>query len=599
MQNAQTYLEIIKSRGERRLELKRVYRNLRNRELFLHAYGKLYANDGALTPGVNPSDTVDDMSLTRIDRIIKELEAGTYHWNPSRRAYLRKDNGKYRPLGMPGWEDKLLQEVLRVVLSAYYEPQFSNSSHGFRPGRGCHTALNTIRHKWIGTKWFIEGDIRGCFDEIDRNKLLSVIAQNIKDERLIKLLRQMLETGYMDDWKYHQTYSGTPQGNVISPLLANIYLNELDKFIEEELIPQYNRGRKRRNNPAYNHQQSLMRKAQRHGDTARYRALAQELRTMPSMDNYDPNFRRLKYVRYCDDFLLGFIGPKSEAEEIKRKIGKFLAGLELTLSTEKTLITHATKERARFLGYDIHIAIADSRQHKRRRTANGKVMLKVPNEAIKARRSRYMKNEKPETRPELQHLSDYDIVMKYQLEFQGFVNYYKLAHNVSRLHWVKSAYQESLVKTLAAKHGRSAQWVYKQHYRKQPNDYKAIVVTVPRDGKCPLIAKFGGQPIRQDKDAIIDDKKIQPHINRNELVKRLMANVCELCGSVDNIEVHHIRRINDLKRRYAGRRKPPMWVMHMIEIRRKTLVVCKKCHRAIHTGTYDGARLNKGFWKAG
>lgn len=592
MQNAQTYLEIVKSRGERRLELRRVYRNLRKRELFLHAYGKLYANDGALTPGINPSDTVDGMSLTRIERIIKELETGTYQWDPSRRTYIRKENGKYRPLGMPGWEDKLLQEVLRVVLSAYYEPQFSDSSHGFRPGRGCHTALNTIRHRWIGTKWFIEGDIRGCFDEIDRNKLLSVIAQNIKDERLIKLLRQMLETGYMEDWHYHETYSGTPQGNVISPLLANIYLNELDKFIVEELIPQYNRGRKRKNNPAYNHQQSLMRKAQRHEDAARYRALAQELRTMPSMDSYDPNFRRLKYVRYCDDFLLGFIGPKSEAEEIKRKIGEFLAGLGLTLSAEKTLITHAVKERARFLGYDIHIAIANSRQYKRRRTANGKVMLKVPDERIKAWRSRYMKDEKPETRPELRHLSDYDIVMKYQLEFQGFVNYYKLANNVSRLHWVKSAYQESLVKTLAAKHGRSARWVYKQHYRKQPNGHKAIVVTVPRDDKCPLIAKFGGQPIRQDKDATIDDKKIQPHINRNELVKRLMANVCELCGSVDNIEVHHIRRINDLKRRYAGRRNPPMWVMHMIEIRRKTLVVCKKCHQAIHAGTYDGARLN-------
>lgn len=595
MQNAQTYLEIVKSRGERRLELQRVYHNLRNRELFLHAYGKLYSNDGALTPGVSPDDTVDGMSQARIEKIITDLEAGTYQWNPSRRVYRRKANGKLRPLGIPGWEDKLLQEVMRMVLTAYYEPQFSDASHGFRPGRGCHTALNTIRHHWIGTTWFIEGDIHGCFDEIDTDKLLSIIAQNIKDERLIRLLRQMLEAGYMDDWHYHQTYSGTPQGNVISPLLANIYLNELDKFIEEELIPRYNRGHKRRNNPAYNHQQSLMKKALRHADTERYKALAQQLRTMPSKDNYDLGFRRLKYVRYCDDFLLGFIGPKSEAEEIKREIGAFLAGLGLTLSAEKTLITHATQGRARFLGYDIHVAIANSRQYHRRRTANGKVMLKVPGERIKEWRSRYMKGEKPATRPELLHLSDYDIVVKYQLEFQGLVNYYKLAHNVSSLHWVKSAYQESLVKTLAAKHGRSARWVYAQHYRKQPNGYKAIVVIVPRAGKHPLIAKFGGQPIRQDSAAVIDDRKIHPRIDRNELVRRLLADTCELCGSGKDIQVHHIRRIDDLKRRYQGRRQPPRWAIHMMEIRRKTLVVCKKCHQAIHAGTYDGARLNQGL----
>lgn len=592
MQNAQTYLEIVKSRGERRLELKRVYRNLCNQELFLQAYGKLYANEGATTPGVNPEDTVDGMSLERIEKIMAALKAGTYQWNPTRRAYLPKGNGKYRPLGIPGWEDKLLQEVIRMVLSTYYEPQFSDTSHGFRPGRGCHTALQTIQQQWIGTKWFIEGDIRGCFDEIDHHQLLDIIARNIKDERLLKLLREMLKAGYLEDWHYQKTYSGVPQGNVISPLLANIFLNELDRLVEEELLPQYNRGKKRRNDPRYAHQQAMMAKAKRHGDRDRYQALAKQLRTMPSKDNYDPHFRRLKYIRYADDFVLGFIGPKSEALEIKQKIGAFLKCLGLTLAEEKTLITHATRGRARFLGYNLHIAIAHSRQHKHRRTTNGKVMLTVPPEVRKTWRTKWTKKGKVQARTGLIHLSDYDIVMKYQLELQGLVNYYQLAYDVSKLHQVKAVYLQSLVKTLAAKHGKSARWVYRRHYHSQPNGHKAIVVIVPREGKRPLVAQFGGQPIRRDANAIIEDRRRQLLTRRTQLVDRLLADKCELCGSTANVQVHHVRKLNDLKRRYQGRRNPPTWVIRMIEMQRKTLVVCQSCHVAIHTGSYDGVALN-------
>jgi retron-type reverse transcriptase len=158
-------IEIVRKWSEKGLPIKRVYRKIRNRDLFLMAYGKLYANKGATTPGIDPNDTVDGMSLERIDKIITQLEQGTYHWKPVRREYIRKKNGKgRRPLGLPGWNDKLLQEVMRNILEAYYEPQFSQYSHGYRPGRGCHTALGQIRQKWKGVKWFIKGDIKGCFD---------------------------------------------------------------------------------------------------------------------------------------------------------------------------------------------------------------------------------------------------------------------------------------------------------------------------------------------------------------------------------------------------------------------------------------------------
>jgi group II intron reverse transcriptase/maturase len=593
MRNAQWYLELVRSRGERGLELKRVYRNLQNKELFLMAYAKLYANDGALTPGVDPQDTVDEMSLGRIEGIIEDLRAGTYQWKPTRRTYIPKRNGKRRPLGVTSWSNKLLQEVIRMIFTAYYEPQFSDISHGFRPGRGCHTALRDILDKWTGTKWFIEGDIRGCFNEIGHQALLAVIKEKIKDERLIKLLKEMLEAGYMEDWRYHQTYSGVPQGNVLSPNLANIFLNELDTYIETTLIPQYTKGKRRRANPEYNRLCQAIYKAKAQGNHDLYRKLVKERRAMPSKETHDPQYRRLRYCRYADDILLGFIGPKAEAIEIKHKIGSYLASMGLTLSDEKTLITHATTGRARFLGYDVYMAHGNSRLCNKRRSINGSPMLSVPPEVVKEWKTRRTRQGKPYHRTELLNNSDYDIVLTYNLEFQGLANYYALAHDVGKkLYPVKWIYLQSLVKTLAAKHKRKATWVYKRYYHKLNNGIKAIVVKVEREGKDPLIARFGAKPIRFDRGAILNDTTLQSRPARNELVRRLLANRCELCDSTENINVHHIRKLKDLKRRFAGRSNPPQWVVRMIEKRRKTLVVCRQCHQAIHAGTYDGPKLN-------
>jgi group II intron reverse transcriptase/maturase len=597
MQDAQTYLEIVRSRGERRLELRRVYRNLQNKELFLRAYAKLYSNEGALTPGIDPADTVDNMSLKKIDAILTALQAGTYQWKPSRRIYRPKKNGTLRPVSIPGWNDKLLQEVIRLVLSAYYEPQFSDASHGFRPGRGCHTALQEIRYCWKGTKWFIEGDIKGAFDNIDHSKLLEIIGRNIKDERFLKLLSGMLDAGYLEDWKYYQTYSGTPQGGIASPILANIYFNELDTYIERELIPQYTLGKARKKNPEYARLDWALGKSREQHDIVRYRAILKEKRKLPSKNPNDPHYRRLRYVRYADDLLLGFIGPKSEAEDIKQKLGAFLCTLGLTLSVEKTLITHATTGRARFLGYDISIIHNDNhlKNHGKykSRTVNAVPVLSVPTEVTQKWKARVTRKGKPFHRAELMNNPDFDIVVTYNMEFQGLVNYYTMAYDVAhKLHPVKYAYLQSLVKTLAAKHKQSATWVYRRYYRTLDNRHKAIVVEVQREGHRPLFAKFAGQPIRVEKRVVIQDARAPILTKGNELVKRLLTNQCELCGATKDIQVHHIRKLKDLNRRYAGRSEPPAWVARMIQRRRKTLIVCAECHRAIHAGNYDGPKLN-------
>lgn len=599
MRTTQTILEMVHDRGKRGLSLERVYRLLYNENLYLAAYGKLYANDGAMTQGIDDNDTIQGMSLGRIDEIINKLKSGTYQWAPVRRVNIPKKKGQTRPIGVSVWSDKLLQEVIRMILEAYYNPQFSNLSHGYRPKRGCHTALQEIG-RWHGTKWYIEADLEKCFDKIDHDMLLSIISRKIKDRKLLKLLKGLLQAGYLEDWKYHNTYSGTPQGSGLSPLLANIILNELDQFVEDELIPQYTRGKTRKWNAEYRRVDRAVTQAKEKGQTKLYKELCKKRRQLPTKDTHDPNFRRLRYARYADDLLLGFIGPRSEAIEIKGRIAQFTQTIKLKLSEEKTLITHAKEGRARFLGYEIYIAQDNNqvnskkeRSQVQRRSINGRPIFKVPQDVIKAWCHRYTKKGTISHRASLLECSDYEITQTYGIEFQGLVNYYQYAHNVSHLYKVKYHLMTSLAKTIAAKHKRSTTWVYKRYKRKSEEGLTAIIVKIPnpKNPEKPLIAQFGNKPIRRNKEAIITDEIVRIYRGRNELVNRLLANECELCGSTEEIRVHHVRRLKDIRKKYRGRSNPPKWVKFMMERRRKTVVVCHKCHTSIHTGKYDGKKV--------
>jgi group II intron reverse transcriptase/maturase len=270
MQKAEHILQAMHKLGEKRIPLTRVYRCLYSEDLLLTAYAKIARNEGALTPGT-ANDTADGMSLQRIHDVIGQLRYERFRFRPVRRSRRPKKGGGSRPLGLPDFTDKLVQEGLRLILEAYYEPRFSNNSHGFRPGRGCHTALKDIKYHFVGTTWFIEGDIRGCYDHVDHEKLLAILARDIHDGRLLNLIRRYLEAGYMEDWQYHRTYSGVPQGGVLSPLLANIYLHELDTFVEEVVIPQHTRGKRRGPNPAYQKMCERIEKARTQGDVEQVR----------------------------------------------------------------------------------------------------------------------------------------------------------------------------------------------------------------------------------------------------------------------------------------------------------------------------------------
>jgi group II intron reverse transcriptase/maturase len=580
----------------------RLYRNLYNIEFYLEAYAKLHPNKGSNTKGVN-NDTIDGMSLERIERLIEKLKEQTYQPNPARRTYIPKKNGKTRPLGIPTFEDKLVQEVVRRILESIYEPQFSNHSHGFRPNRSCHTALKEIRNTFTGTRWFIEGDIKGFFDNIDHHVLVGLLRKRIKDEKLINLIWKFLRAGYVEDWTFHKTFSGTPQGGIISPLLSNIYLHELDKYAAG-YAKSFNKGEKRRHNLVYhnlaskiNHCKSKNKrdwerltkeeKAERLGVL---KALYKKLQSHDSKDLFDPNYRRMKYVRYADDFIIGVIGSKKEAEQIKIDLTEYLAEkLKLELSAEKTLITHSEKN-ARFLGYDIRVARDWHRMKMpngtKKRKFNYQTKLFVPHEKyikklidLSALKIGSNNGWKPVHRPYLVHNDDLEILRTYNAEIEGLYNYYRLASNAHVLQSFRQTMKYSMIKTYANKYKSTVSKII----AKFKINGKLGIRYITKDG--PKIAYFTEQ--RMEKNSEIKKKSMDIIENtivyggRTSLIERLLAEKCEWCDAENvPLEMHHVNKLKNLK----GKKR---WEQFMIARNRKTIAMCVKCHHDLHNGKLD------------
>ncbi|WP_367139021.1 MULTISPECIES: reverse transcriptase domain-containing protein [Streptomyces] len=583
MQSAGTVLGVLRERGRRGLPCTELYRQLFNPQLYLMAYGRIYANHGAMTPGVTP-ETVDGMSQRKIGRIIEAMRHERYRFRPVRRVHIPKRNGKTRPLGLPTWSDKLVGEVIRLLLEAYYDPTFSDRSHGFRPRRGCHTALREVAHTWTGTSWFIEGDIADCFGSLDHQVLLSILGEKVRDQRFLRLVRNMLTAGYLEDWRWGATLSGAPQGGVASPVLSNIYLHKLDEFVETVLIPEYSRGDRRARNPAYLELQNSLAKARRRGDRAQARTLRQQMTSLPSADPNDPGYRRLRYIRYADDHLLGFTGPRAEAEQIKQRLAAFLRDeLRLELSQEKTLITHARTRAARFLGYEITTQHNDTKKTGRYRRVNGQLALRVPREVIKAKCAPYLSRGNPAKRGALVNSSDHAIVATYGAVYRGIVQYYLLAGDVFRLHLLRWVMETSMLKTLAAKHRSSVSKMAAKHKARfdTPNGLRVCFeARIERKNRKPLVARFGGIPLQQQRSAkVVDRRPVWVDYPQKELITRLLADTCEICGSTGDVEVHHIRALADLAR--SGW-PPSDWARVMLDRRRKTVVACVSCHDRIH-----------------
>ncbi len=574
----------------------RLYRYLLREDVYYMAYKNLYANTGAGTKGTD-DDTADGFNEEYIKQTINMLMNGSYEPKPVRRTYIPKSNGKERPLGIPSFRDKLVQEVIRMYLEAIYEPIFSDRSHGFRHNRSCHTALGQITKGFNGVKWFIEGDIKGCFDNINHKVLLELLAKKIKDSKFVNVIRKFLKAGYLEQWKYNATYSGTPQGGIISPILANIYLHELDCKVEE-LKEQFDKPAVRPFNKEYKAMRQRITRAKKLVDKAEtaeergkliamVKQMRKELRTIPAKETSD---KKIVYVRYADDFLIGVNGTKEECQQIKQCLKEFLEQrLQLELSDEKTKITHSS-ENARFLGYDISVR-RNSQTKKRsdgiiQRTLNQTVELLVPlqdkiQKFLINRGMAKINNGKLESQHinALTVLTDLEIVDKYNAQTRGICNYYSLASNFNKLGYFVYIMEYSCLKTLARKHQMSISKIIKKY---RSGKSWAIPYETKTGKKQMQIARFTDIKQKQGKkyaDKI--DIMAEPRYGFNALEARLKANKCELCGAENaEYEIHHINKLKNLK----GKAE---WEKVMLARKRKTLVVCKQCHYKIHGRTFN------------
>ena len=580
----------------------RLYRNLYNPDFYLLAYKNIYANGGSMTPGVN-GITIDGMSSQRIAKLIESLKDRSYQPNPARRTYIAKKNNpaKKRPLGIPSGDDKLVQEVIRMLLESIYEPNFSDASPGFRPQKSCHTALTKIQKTFTGAKWFVEGDIKACFDSFDHHVLIDILRKRIDDEAFISLMWKFLKAGYMEQWQYHMTYSGTPQGSGMSPILANIYLNELDRYVGEYKARFYKPTRTA--NPAHRNMASKIfyykakndkvwddLSVEEKKECARtLRQMRSEQRKLPTHPVQETSYKAIQYVRYADDFIVGVIGSHEDAKKLKQDLTVFLKEkLGLTLSTEKTKITN-TAENARFLGYDISVSrsqdIKRLKNGKRQRVYSGVVQLRMPLEKWTAKLLEYgaIRIKKDESgkerwktmpRGKLINRTDIEILSRYNSEIRGLYNYYAIAGNVSTLNHFSSRMKYSMLKTFGSKYRCKVRKI-KERYVK--NGEFTVAYKTKSGMKESVYYHDGFRKKTEPALGQVDMLDIYKKYDKpNSLAIRLHTNKCELCGmDCDGLEMHQVRRLKDLN----GEQE---WERIMLQRRRKTLAVCPSCHIEIH-----------------
>ncbi len=562
-------LGTISQQGKR---LNGLFRLMENPIVWHEAYANIYANDGALTKGVDEV-TLDGFSKPRVASIIARLKAGTYRFKPVRRTYIRKANGKKRPLGVSSCDDKLVQEVVRIILERIYDPVVEYSS----------------------------------------DVLMLLLEKKIEDKRFIRLIGAMLDAGYLEDWTYHTTYSGVPQGSIVSPILANVVLHELDLFMKT-LKDQFDTGKERKPNTDYVHYSDKINRLRRKYETLKGKEtnkkqlqeikraiqhLKQQRRTIPSGDPFDPEYQRLHDCRYADDFGVGIIGSKADAEAVRQQIKRYVEEtLKLTISEEKSHIRHG-KEGTMFLGYRIKtytgnriVKVKRGKCHFTSKSVNERLQLQIPPEKLvtfcHSKRYGNYTTGKTQQKSDLISLSDAEIILAYNAELRGFANYYALALNAKR-DMSKLAYleQQSLFKTLARKHKTTVTKTVK--HLKTDDEYKLMV---RNEQKTRIIRVFRLKdlkpPPRTDPQVDIQPKVFALTLSRSEVIRRLNAEQCEYCGTREGpFEVHHIRKLKDVEH---GKQR---WQKVMASRHRKTLILCLQCHRLLHAGKLPDASYFK------
>nr|NP_150408.1 hypothetical protein PylioMp37 [Pylaiella littoralis]CAC50849.1 orf748 [Pylaiella littoralis] len=542
------------------------------------AYIKIKSKPGNMTKGVD-GKTLDGVNVDWLKSLSRDVGSGSYNPYLVRRLMIPKRKGR-RPLGIPSPRDKIVQESIRTVLQSIYEPSFIACSHGFRPGRSCHTALKEVKLTFSNTTWFIEGDIEKCFDSIDHRSLSTLLERRIKDKGFMDLYWKMVKVGYMSFGKINQSDKGTPQGSVVSPLLSNIYLHELDNWMTRRK-ESFEKGTRRKANPVYT---KYVRVA---GGASAARRL-----NIPSADPLDPNFKRLRYVRYADDFLIGIIGSKTDGICLIKELKEFLHDiLKLDLNLTKTKLTHTMSEKPYFLGTWVKIIPVSGFQIKKNKS--GKItrvssrpqlrfLLKLLVDRLERKGFLSAKSHTPTRQGWLVAFTPYQIVDYYNRVYMGLSNYYSFADDYSLLQRIHYILKTSCFLTLASK----------LRLGTKKKVYSKFGTNICIKEKEKLVGSF--RPYVPHKPrfnhSVYDPmKSMEAYFSFRTKAYVLQSKNCWICGSFENIELHHVRHL----RKMGNVANSDYLLRQMSTINRKQIPVCKACHISIHKGSYSGPALSE------
>jgi group II intron reverse transcriptase/maturase len=574
-------------------------------DLYILAYEQIKSKPGNMTAGMD-GETLDGFSLEAIREIIHDMRTEQFHFKPVKTTFIPKANGKMRKLGIPCVRDKIVQQVLYMILAAIYDspnaPFFKEASHGFRPHRSCHTALREIRRKWSATNWLIEGDIRACFDELHHATLVAILSKKIADQRLLNLIWKLLNAGYMDvRGARKDSLIGSPQGGILSPILANVYLHEFDEFIEELRIKR-EKGKRKNRNPTYQKlsQEKVKLVAQGKTKTREFRVLVQKMRALPSIDVNDPHFIRIKYLRYADDWIIGLCGSHALAEEIKQEVKSFLQShLKLTLNEEKTHVTNARTEEAFFLGTilkmgndgaaKVTVSTTTTGKRFKRRSTGWETVMKAPMPKLIKRLSErgFCTNEgQPTSKSGWIYLDVDQIIALYNSVNRGIQNYYRFTDNWRQLRRIQYILRFSLAMTLARKFKITTSQVFKRFGKQPTYVMKGNGWTEDR-----TVSFYSNQDWTKSREAFQSGKVSdidQIRIAARMRTRSKLGRPCCICGeTLKQIVMHHVRHI----RRLSSKREATGFNRVLRMLNRKQIPVCETCHRKIHRGEYDGIKL--------
>lgn len=616
-----------------------LYQNFFNTEYYKTAYESMKSKDASMTSGFN-EEMLDGYSKDKINEIILSMKNRTFKFKPSKRIEIHKPNGKIRKIGIPSPVDKITQKILKRILEEIYEPIFLNTSHGFRPNKGTHTALKEIKN-WTGITWAIEGDVKSFFDEIDHQKLAQLLSKEIYDKNIIDLYWKLVHAGYVNNGEKQivHSISGVPQGGgVISPLLNNVYLHEFDKFMEDLKKKYTEKGVVSKMTRKYVDIHMKVYKTRKdlkillNDDELSNQMRKEELRKiktklkeymiiMRNTKSRDKVLTKIYYVRYADDWIVGVTGTKKTAQEIKDKIKTFLKdNLKIELNEEKTKITHMTRDKAYFLGTEIRTTDRKySRSLRSKYKRNGKIFTRLPSTGkvkmyapvkkliTKLKNKGFAKEVKvPEAPKHILNskgckklkkvangrtrivpcantkwiqLTEIQLLERYQSVLTGILNYYSFVDNYSRLHAVIYILKYSLICTLARKLRLNTAKVIKKYGKN---------ITIPMGNNKTKTLSFPTS-LKKGPENGFKITKFDPFATTKWKIRTIstLDRDCILCGAKNSegIEMHHIKKLNNAD--------PRTIKQQTIAMNRKQIPVCKKCHDKIHRGNYDGIALRK------